>query len=142
MKSILVNLLAFVSISVFAQDITGGNGAIEDPFQFNIIGKAKANYTDTVGIKTDQNDNVSDINCKSLIGIGYRNTSNDRIDFIFENVDKCRVVLACVNKLETGEAIQIMVDRNNKKIKNVILPASCALDPWAFVGDDESTHKF
>ncbi len=139
MLKVLFCVLVLGSSSIYAQVISGGNGEIKDPFEFKIMSKApSSNYGDSTGILTDKNSMTSDIIClDDFYKILYRNKNDERKDFKFSNTDNCSVVLACVKSLKKGEFIKILINRGDNTIKEVVLPASCSIDSWAYEGDIE-----
>lgn len=136
MKSVMTGILLFSSVVCFAQNITGGRGAVSDIFQFEM----QSHVPDLSGDRftNNINDKKSEINCNlKVASIYFRNNLGYTNIFTFENDDKCFVTLSCLRSKNDNESIKITVDRNSKKIEGIHLPQSCDIDPWVY---DDTEH--
>lgn len=141
MKRILLFLVAITSLSTFGQEIIGAQGPLKDFFEFKIIGKVSSEryWNDSIEFYSNKTKgHYSQIQCdKTLQRILYRNSDFINIPYSFSNLENCKLVLSCIEDLKKGEVISIRVNRKDKKITKVVVPASCRSDPWASEEDSQ-----
>ncbi len=137
MKHLLFGILLLSQLS-FGQEIIGGKGdGNGSTFTFKVTQVVTVNG-DYSYLKTNKNSYDSNyLYCDhSNKMFNYVNSVGVSTHFIFDSLDKCKVVLACVNKLDksdTNNSITVEIDRETKKVSSVTIPDFCdkAYDPYS-----------
>lgn len=131
MKSLVLALSLLVSVSSFAQNVTGGKEK-KDPFIYKIGGEFARYSEDYDQFKSSTGPQLDYLSCISTnqMKIFHNAKNGSGLDFTFDSLEVCILVKTCLKDSKDSD-ITITVDRKTLKITDVALPDRCDQDPWA-----------
>ena len=137
MKLLLASLLVLAAVTANAQQIIGGAGSFKNPFEVTVVSPG-ASFENGNHFDHNSNNNGGYVSCRPANStdfagpqVGYRNRLNEKFVFLFDDAEKCKLVLACLQSRGNANGIKFLLDRNTKRVATVALPAGCSLDPLA-----------
>lgn len=131
MKSMILTLAITMSISSYAQTISGGKEKSE-PFTYFAGGETKnESGSGSPFFRVTKGKGADSIFCETNQSFIMHFASSGVIPyFYFSSMDACNVVKFCLLKLSEPK-VEIKVDRSTNEIIEVILPEECDQDEWA-----------